>query len=396
LSFPPEGRVAGIFDAWNRRAPRVGDLAFAAFWLALASGALLAVSYSAGAASDSLQRLLLVDAAGTFVRSLHYWSAQTFLVATALHLVEHLARRNETRVRLGVWLRLVLVTVVVVYLMVSGYVLKGDAGGKLAGQVLAGLLHRVPLLGPALAALLVGSDESLGVLYVQHAATASLVTFVFIFEHYRRAWPRPAAWLWTLGANAALAVARVPALLDPLAPPRKGPWYMLGLQELLHWLPSPGLAWVPLLAAPVLLACLPLLPPLRALRVKKGLGAALAVYGVLAGVGYFFRGENWTWTPAASGSGGFTDLRVFFPDRWRPGQIRRSSSGAARGAWSATRKPVVSTVPTARRPWAAPRATSGRPGPPTRTWRIPAWCACRATSPSRARRAARPLATGLS
>jgi hypothetical protein len=314
LSFPPEGRVAGIFDAWNRRAPRVGDLAFAAFWLALASGALLAVSYSAGAASDSLQRLLLVDAAGTFVRSLHYWSAQTFLVATALHLVEHLARRNETRVRLGVWLRLVLVTVVVVYLMVSGYVLKGDAGGKLAGQVLAGLLHRVPLLGPALAALLVGSDESLGVLYVQHAATASLVTFVFIFEHYRRAWPRPAAWLWTLGANAALAVARVPALLDPLAPPRKGPWYMLGLQELLHWLPSPGLAWVPLLAAPVLLACLPLLPPLRALRVKKGLGAALAVYGVLAGVGYFFRGENWTWTPAASGSGGFTDLRVFFPD----------------------------------------------------------------------------------
>jgi hypothetical protein len=315
LSCPPEGRLATIFDAWNRRAPRAGDLAFAAFWLALGSGALLAAAYSASAAADSLQRLLVGDAAGTFVRSLHYWSAQAFLVATALHLVEHLARRGETRVRLGVWLRLVLSTVVVVYLMVSGYVLKGDAGAALARQVLAGLLDRLPLLGPALVALLVGSGESLGLVYAQHAATASLVTFVFVVEHYRRPWPRPAAWLWTLGASATLALARVPALVDPLRAPAKGPWYMLGLQELLHWLPSPGLAWVALLAGPVLLAALPLLPPLGALRVKKGLAAALAAYGALVAIGSFFRGENWTWTPFATRSaGGFTDPRVFFPD----------------------------------------------------------------------------------
>jgi cytochrome b/b6/petB-like protein len=315
LSYLPEGRVRSSFDAWNRRAPRVGDLAFAAVWLALGSGALLALPYNAAAASDSLQRIMLGDPGSAFLRSLHYWSAQTFLVATALHLVEHLARRSETRVRLGLWLRLVLSTVVVVYLMVSGYVLKGDAGGQLARQVLAGLLDRVPLLGPALAALLVGPEESLGLLYVQHAATASLLTLVFIVEHYRRPWPRPAAWLCTLGANATLALTRVPILHDPLGAPTKGPWYMLGLQELLHWLGSPGLAWVPLFAGLALLATLPLLSPVGAIRVKRGLAAALAVYAALVVVGQFLRGEDWRWIPLRGHSAaGFTDWRAFFPD----------------------------------------------------------------------------------
>ncbi len=314
---PPEvqGRVAGLFDGWNARLPSIGDLAFAAFWLALGSGALVAVPYDAAAAADSLQLLLLTNPAGAFLRGLHYWSAQLFLVFTALHLIEHLARRTEARVRLGVWLRLVLSTVVVVYLMVSGYVLKGDAEGQLARHVLAGLLDRLPLLGGALHSLLVGPEESLQLLYVQHAATATLLTLAFIVEHFRRAWPGPAAWLTVLGSSAALSLALVPVLHDAADPVVKGPWYMLGLQELLHWLGSPGLAWIPLLAALALLAGLPLLPPRWSGRAKTLLVAAFAVYAGLTVVGYALRGANWEWRPpGARQATTFADLRLYFPD----------------------------------------------------------------------------------
>jgi hypothetical protein len=310
----PDERIAGLFDRWNAHLASIGDLAFAAFWLALTSGALVAVPYDAAAAADSLQLLLLTNPAGAFLRGLHYWSAQLFLVFTALHLIEHLARRTETRVRLGVWLRLVLSTVVVVYLMLSGYVLKGDAEGRLARQVLAGLLDRLPLLGGALSSLLVGPEESLQLLYVQHAATASLLTLAFIVEHFRRAWPGPAAWLAVLGSSAALSLALVPTLHQPADPAVKGPWYMLGLQELLHWLRSPGLAWIPLLAGLALLAGLPFLSSRWSGRVKVLLAAALALYATLTLVGYAFRGANWEWRPSAARNATvFADFRLYLP-----------------------------------------------------------------------------------
>ncbi|MGD8896420.1 MAG: cytochrome b N-terminal domain-containing protein [Acidobacteriota bacterium] len=310
----PDGRAAGLFDGWNARLPSIGDLAFAAFWLALCSGALVAIPYDAAAAADSLQLLLLTNPAGAFLRGLHYWSAQLFLVFTALHLVEHLARRTEARVRLGVWLRLVLSTVVVVYLMVSGYVLKGDAEGQLARQVLAGLLERLPLLGGALHTLLVGPEDSLQLLYVQHAATATLLTLAFIVEHFRRAWPGAAAWLSALGSSAALSLAFVPVVHGPAEPVVKGPWYMLGLQELLHWLGSPGLAWIPLLGGLVLLAGLPLLSPQWSRRVKVALAVALTAYAGLTVIGYALRGANWEWRPpGARNAPTFADLRLYLP-----------------------------------------------------------------------------------
>ena len=315
MTSPPEGRLARLFEAWNARLPSIGDLAFAAFWLALGSGALVAIPYDAGAPADSLQLLLLTNPAGTFVRGLHYWSAQLFLVFTALHLIEHLARRTEGRVRFGVWLRLVVSTGVVVYLMVSGYVLKGDAEGQLARQVMAGLLDRLPLLGGALEALLVGPEDSLQLLYVQHAATATLLTLAFIVEHFRRAWPSAAAWLAALFASALLSVALVPTLHDAAHPVIKGPWYMLGLQELLHWLESPAQAWIPLLGGLVVLSVLPLLPSSWSRAAKVLLAAALVVYVGLSLVGHLFRGADWEWRPPGSRRATtFTDLRLYFPD----------------------------------------------------------------------------------
>ncbi|MCP4662094.1 MAG: hypothetical protein GY856_42370, partial [bacterium] len=292
LAKPPPWRV---FALWNVRFPSVGALAVAAFWLAVGSGAALILPFEPAAAADSLQVLLITNPAGVYFRAVHYWSGQLFLVLSAVHVIEHLAQRTERRVRKGVWLRLVVSVPVAGYLMLSGYILKGDAEGELARQVLAGLIERLPLLSAALHDLLVGADGDLGVIYLQHAATASVLTLVFIIEHARRFWPSAAAWLLMLGACSSLALLLPPGLHDAADPVVKGPWYMLGTQELLHWLPAPGLLWAAGGAWLALLAVLPWLDPVRSGRVKAGLGLTMLVYAVLVVIGTWFRGADWTW-----------------------------------------------------------------------------------------------------
>ena len=76
-------QVGGKF--W-RSIPPLGMLAFAAFVVCALTGIMLIPAYLPGAAMDSLALLLLKNPAGVFVRSLHYWSAQAFLVLTLAHL----------------------------------------------------------------------------------------------------------------------------------------------------------------------------------------------------------------------------------------------------------------------------------------------------------------------
>ncbi len=323
-----EARLVGTFDAWNRRLPAIGELSFAALWLAIVSGAFLVLPYDPASAAGSLQLLLLTNPAGVFIRGLHYWSGQLFLISAVLHLVEHLARGTERRVRMGVWLRLVLSTVVIAYVMVSGYVLKGDAEGLLARRVMAGLLDHLPLVGAALRAFLVGPDDTLRILYFQHAAVMTVLAFATIVEHFRRPWPKAAPWLAALGACAALAIAWPPALHDPASPVVKGPWYMLGLQEILHWLSSPGIAWLPLAAGLLLLALLPKLPDPCRRRAKGLLAVALGIYLALIGIGYGLRGADWEWRPAGlRNAEAFADPRVYLPDA----RVRRAEIPVVRG-----------------------------------------------------------------
>jgi hypothetical protein len=73
----------------------------------------------------------------------------------------------------------------------------------------------------------------------------------------------------------------------------KGPWYFLGLQELLHWSTWP--AWLLLAgaAALVLLAWIPEARPAAAARAKGGLYATVALYMLLCFVVLFGRGDHW-------------------------------------------------------------------------------------------------------
>jgi hypothetical protein len=288
----------------------VGDFATSAFAIAALSGIVVAIPYDAGDAYGSIAGMLLADPWAVFFRNLHYWAGQACLVLTLLHVWDHLRGGTEQRVGRGVWLRLTLTLPLLAFLMLSGFLLRGDADARQALRIVTGATALVPGIGPLVATLVFGPSDRLNVLYVQHAATATIVVWLFIIEHARRVWPRPRATLATLAVTAGLSLVVSPGLHDGLDQIVKGPWYFLGLQEILHWTPWPlvvVMAGAAILAA---FAAIRVVGPAAAAWTKRALVALVVVYAGLCVVGGVFRGEDWSLVPTLPVGGG--NLRAGF------------------------------------------------------------------------------------
>ena len=165
--------------------PTYGDVAFASFFIAIVSGVLLAIPYDISHAYESVARLRLINPAANYFRNLHYWSAQLFLISTVVHLWDHLRQSSERRVPAGAWARLTLSIPLVAFVMVSGFMLKGDTEGVQAWRIVATVTSSLPVIGRALSALLFGTGSDQQVVYVHHIATASIFLWLLVAEHAR-------------------------------------------------------------------------------------------------------------------------------------------------------------------------------------------------------------------
>ena len=288
----------------------------AAFVICALSGIALIPAFKAHAPLDSLVLLLLKNPSGLFVRSMHYWSAQGFLVLTLAHIADHFLRRSETSVRFGIWVRLVLVIPVVVAAMLSGFLLRADSAAVQALQVLRALLGFIPILGSALPRLLTGSGTDLTAIYLHHACTATLVIWLVTIEHARRIMPSSRSVWWTLPPVLLLSLLLAPGLEWRSDAVEKGPWYLVGLQEALHWLPRPQwVVWFTL-AALASLVLLPRVSPRPGSLIRWSIGIAAVAYTALTVVGLVFRGDGWQWTRPGKPvrhDAGYLSLRAYSP-----------------------------------------------------------------------------------
>lgn len=287
------------------RVGTLGDTATASFVIAAASGVVLAVPYNPADGYGSIATLLLVNPAGVLFRNIHYWSGQLCFLLTLLHVWDHLRATTEQRVGRAVWLRLALTLPLTAFIMLSGFLLRGDADAQQALRILTEATAQIPLAGPGLATLIFGAAGHLDIVYVQHAATATIAVWLFVIEHSRRMWPRPAAFLFTLAVTSVVSLILSPGLHDGLEPIVKGPWYFLGLQELLHWTPWPNLVVFGVLVVLAMLYAVRVTAEAATRRIKVVLLLLAFVYTGLCGVGAFLRGENWAWArtwPAGAGN----------------------------------------------------------------------------------------------
>src|SRR5665213_805201 len=271
----------------------LGKLAFAAFVVCAVTGIMLIPVYRPEAAFDSIALLLLKNPAGVAVRSLHYWSAQIFLALTLAHIVEHFLRKSETSVQFGMWLRLALCIPAVFAAMLTGFLLRGDTAATQALQVLRSLMGFVPLIGAALVRLLTGAGPNLTVSYLHHAATFTILIWLVTIEHARMIMPKARAMLIVLPPVLALSLFLVPGLQWQAGTVEKGPWDLVGLQELLQWILWPRLAVRIFIVSLLLVILLPKLASKLRCATMWAIAGAAVVYVLLTVVGFVFRGDGW-------------------------------------------------------------------------------------------------------
>lgn len=273
-----------------------GQLSLGAFLICAVSGVILAIPFDVSKPYESISYLLIANPAASLFRKIHYWSAQFFLLSSIFHLIDHLRLSTEKNIKSGIWYRLTLALFVIVFVMLSGFILKGDAESLQAHRIFDSLLKQIPFIGKTISFTLLGAESNFQLLYVHHIATATIFLWITIIEHSRIIWPKLSHVLYLLLTVTLLGYWFPPALHDNLNMIIKGPWYLVGLQELFHWVNNPAYILAFLFLVLFLLIILQRFDGKSALLVKKNILLIFVVYCLLVIVGYFFRGENWQFT----------------------------------------------------------------------------------------------------
>ncbi len=278
----------------------LGGIAVVLFIVLAATGALLLFGYepSPERAYASVRQITGEAPFGAFVRNVHHWAANGFLLVAFLHLLRVFYTGAHHPPRRANWIVGLILLLLVVASNFTGYLLPWDQLAFWAVTIATGMLEYVPLLGGALLRLARGGPEvgskTLALFFVLHVAILPILLFVLTSFHFwlvRKAGgvilPRreredaPRRTLVPISPNltaregavalvtfavvlivGALAEAPLLAQANPgMSPnPAKAPWYFMGFQELLlHVHPAFAVLVVPLLAAALLLA----LPYLR-------------------------------------------------------------------------------------------------------------------------------------
>ncbi len=246
---------APLDHAFRRVGTTPGQLCWAALTVVVLTGVALGVLYNPSEPLASVELIQEAVPFGWLIRATHRLAAQAFFVLLLLHTLDHVWAGSYRHLRPGTWWRLVGVLLLGLGGMFGGFLLRGDAEARAAHAIADSVTRLLPGLGDDLSALVWGRG-TLGPVYVHHLVTFTLLPWLLAIDHARRSW---AGWVVTA---AVLASCTLAALVHHPGPGTAtvasdaalwGPWYFMGLQELLRWWPAWLAAWVlPLLAVSAL------------------------------------------------------------------------------------------------------------------------------------------------
>ncbi len=233
---------------------RWGGGSLISLFLSVLSGIVVALQYDYTSPFYSTSAIELVVPYGSFWRGLHYYSSQAFFLLLLAHLAAVLWK-NDTTFSRSAWIRLCATLPCGLLLLFTGYVLRGDATGEAAGAIAEHICLSIPLIGPQINSLFFDIAASgMRKVYAHHVIGLVVLGGMAAWPHLRRYTARWRNHL-VLALLTVLVAAAVPV---PMEPYRfgllfiAGPWFFLGLQELLFFL-SPFLAGVVIPLLPLIL-----------------------------------------------------------------------------------------------------------------------------------------------
>ncbi len=291
-----------------------GWIASSSLLICVLSGIFIAIPYDFTHAHQSVSDLLLYNPAGSLVRNFHYWSAQLFFLFTVLHVYDHLSKNTETNIKnKRTWFILFLALVFMGYEMISGFILKGDTAGIQAHRVVASLLESVPFFGKLLSIAFLGVNENGQVVYIQHVATGTILLFIAVFDHIKTVWPKRKSWIIVFLIVLIVSMLFRAPLGQTDTAQIKGPWFFVGIQEILHLTSHPVYIIALIFFLLTVIYFLPNFRKKYRILTKRILMAAGIFYLIMTLVALLFRGENWEWRSWSENRLSGDQLLIFDP-----------------------------------------------------------------------------------
>ncbi len=244
---------------------KTGELTTGALVISALSGFAVAYQYEVATPFVSSVAIEATLPFGPFWRSLHFWSSQTFFLLLLYHTFETISwpLRHRRLSHRRHWTIMSLSLPMALFALFTGYVLRYDGTGQAACSIAEHLLLEVPVIGQGLERFFMGtSSEGLNRVYVLHILLTVLLWGLGTWYHLRRitlSWPTFRNTVLILCAFCFLIKAPIDLPGQNVAL-IKGPWFFLGVQELLRYLP-PFVAGVLFPIIPlVMVGVLPWLP----------------------------------------------------------------------------------------------------------------------------------------
>lgn len=215
-----------------------GEWSLISLYISLVSGIIVGIHYSPAEPFYSSSALDILVPYGAFFRSLHFYSSQFFFLFAVIHYLVTFNKSDTFNTKAFIYL--ILCFPCILMLLFTGYVLRGDATGYSAGMIAEHILETVPLFGSGLNNMLFSiSDHGMDRVYLHHVLSFDLLFLFLAWNHLRK-------HRVSLSSNMLFIAGLLLFSLFISAPidPDKlgllyitGPWFFLGLQELLRNIP---------------------------------------------------------------------------------------------------------------------------------------------------------------
>lgn len=214
-------------------------MSLVSLYLSVVSGLVVALQYDPANPFYSAGVVELLAPFGRFWRSCHFYSSQLFFLFSLLHLAAIVLDRGDQKMASPKWLLLAGSVPASLLLLFTGYVLRGDATGEAAGVIAENITLAIPVIGKFLNSVLFAIEaEGMKRVYANHLIGLGVGWGICCWDHLRRYRVSPGQHSLLL-AGLVLFSFLVAA---PMEPARlgvshiQGPWFFLGLQELLRHL----------------------------------------------------------------------------------------------------------------------------------------------------------------
>ncbi len=281
--LPPEKNISTFLRRFFFRSDYPwGAWSLVSLYISIVSGILVGLQYDYHTPYYSSTSIELIVPFGGFFRSLHFYSSQFFFFLTCIHLIA--AYKAAETYKQTDWLRLIIVIPVIILLLFTGYILRADNTGESAGLIAESIAKTIPILGNLVNSFFLSlADSGLRKVYIHHVITLDFLLLLLLWKHLRKYRVTILNHLGVIGVTLLFSLL-ISAPIDPEKLGTtyiSGPWFFLGLQELLRYT-HPFIAGVIVPCALVLLLLLARPTNKHAPKILKLFACSAAGYTLLS------------------------------------------------------------------------------------------------------------------